>query len=143
MDLAMQTTTYGTSDQSWLADPDYAGKVGCTLDLSTFASGQLTGWTTGLKGAIPAGTALGLVTATGKYGPYDNSKSDGTQTLAGILWDDVQFMAGATTGNLGGSRVVLSMVYAAKLPLATATAGTPGQVDAPAQADTVCKIVFA
>lgn len=142
MDLAVRTQTFGQSDQSWVVDPDYAGKVGCTLDLSKFGSGQLTGWTSGTTGIIPSGTALGVVTASGKFGPYDDSKSDGTQTLAGILWDDIVFAAGATTGNLGASRVVLGLVYVAKLPLTASSAGTPGRIDAAAQADTVAKIVF-
>lgn len=140
--IAIRSQTFGSSDQSWLVDPDYAGKVGCTVDLSKFGGSQLTGWTSGLQGIIPAGTALGLVTATGKVGPYDDAASDGTQTFAGILWDDVPFVAGATTGNLSAARVIFGMVYTAKLPAFGSTVGTPGRLDAAGIADTVVKIAF-
>jgi len=244
VDLALTDTSYSSSDQTWLVDPDYACKVGCTLDLSLFDSDTLAEWTSGAKGAIPAGLALGKKTSTGKFGPYagsgnevqtvtvvqgsppggtwtytlegetsagiapgasaatvktaivdsmsnigvddiDVSKSgdvytltlkgrwagvnvpagsvtdsttgtghgvtiaqttaggstasDGTETFAGILWDDVPFTAGATTGNLGASRIVLGAVYLAKLPI---DAGNPGGVDALAQANTAVKIAF-
>lgn len=142
MDLKVRTQNFSQSDQSFIVDPDYAGKVGCTLDLSKFAGATLTAWTSGTQGVIPAGIALGVVTATGKFGPYDDSKADGTQTLGGILWDDVTFAAGATTGNIGASRIVFGMVYLAKLPLTASSAGTPGRVDAAGQADTAVKIVF-
>lgn len=144
MDLAFKTQNFTSSDQSFIVDPDYAGKVGCTIDLSKFASAQLTGFTAAgdTKGVIPAGIALGLVTASGKVGPYDDAAADGRQTLAGILWDDIPFTAGATTGNLGAARIVFGMVYEAKLPLAAAAAGTAGKIDTAAKADTAVKIAF-
>jgi len=141
MDLGLKTQNFSSADQSWIVDPDYAGKVGCTIDLALFGSGQLTGFTDGAQGRIPAGTALGKKTSGGKFGPYDDSKSDGTETFAGYLWDDVPFVAGATTGSLGASRVVFGMVYVAKLPLTASSSGTPGRIDAAGQADTVVKIV--
>jgi len=36
-------------------------------------------------GQIRSGSPLGKVTATGKFGPYDNTASDGRQTLVGLL----------------------------------------------------------
>jgi len=51
-----------------------------TLDGDEFTDG-----TKYPDGAIPSGTPLGKVTATGKYGPYDNAANDGRQTLAGLL----------------------------------------------------------
>lgn len=39
-------------------------------------------------GLVLANTVLGRITATGKYGLYDNDASDGRQTVAGILLAD-------------------------------------------------------
>lgn len=36
--------------------------------------------------ALPAGQVLGIVAASGKYAPYDNAASDGTQSAAAILY---------------------------------------------------------
>jgi uncharacterized protein YbjQ (UPF0145 family) len=36
-------------------------------------------------GNLLTGTVLGKVTATGKYKPYDNDASDGSQTAIGVL----------------------------------------------------------
>lgn len=37
--------------------------------------------------AIVSGTVLGKVTATGKYKPYSNAASDGTEVAVGILYN--------------------------------------------------------
>ena len=37
--------------------------------------------------AILSGTVLGKVTATGKYKPYSNAASDGTEVAAGVLYN--------------------------------------------------------
>jgi len=37
--------------------------------------------------AIVSGTVLGKVTATGKYKPYANGASDGTEVAAGVLYN--------------------------------------------------------
>lgn len=41
------------------------------------------------NGKLNAGTVLGKITATGKYKPYDNDATDGSQTAAAILVYDV------------------------------------------------------
>lgn len=41
------------------------------------------------SGKLLAGTVLGKVTATGKYKPYDNDATDGTQTATHILYRDI------------------------------------------------------
>lgn len=38
------------------------------------------------SGALAAGTVLSLVTASGKYAPYDNAGTDGTEVAAAILY---------------------------------------------------------
>ena len=44
--------------------------------------------------AMKAGRTLGKITVGGKYKHYDNSASDGTQSVAGILLYDVDASAG-------------------------------------------------
>ena len=39
--------------------------------------------------AIASGTVMGKVTATGKYKPYNNGASDGTEVAAGILYQAI------------------------------------------------------
>jgi len=46
------------------------------------------------KGDLKKGTLLGIITASGKYAPYNNANSDGTETAVCILGDDVN-----TTGS--------------------------------------------
>lgn len=44
-------------------------------------------------GAMAAGTVLGKITASGKYVAYSNAASDGTQTVAGVLYAAVPDLA--------------------------------------------------
>lgn len=41
-----------------------------------------------------SGTVLGKITASGKYIKYDNGNSDGSQAAAGILWNELDPVAG-------------------------------------------------
>ncbi|ANA86363.1 head decoration [Gordonia phage OneUp] len=74
------------------------GRASITLDLSKFVKG-----THYPKGFVPSGIPLGKITATGLYGPYDNSATDGREVCAGFLWahtDDVVDANGKTTAAL-------------------------------------------
>jgi hypothetical protein len=51
---------------------------------------------------LSAGTVLGKITASGKYGPYSASATDGRQTAVGILMEDVD----ATNGDVGTNMLV-------------------------------------
>ena len=53
------------------------------------------------KGSTPiaSGTLMGKITASGKYVPSQNSASDGSQTVAGIL---VHTLTGTTAGDVDG-----------------------------------------
>jgi len=65
---------------------DHGVKVAVTID-STAADAGNTPTTTLRKGLV-----LGKVTATGKLKHYNNAASDGTQTAAGILDDEVNLL---------------------------------------------------
>lgn len=42
---------------------------------------------------LPAGRVLGKITASGKYKEYNPGNADGSEVVAGILWDDVDATA--------------------------------------------------
>ena len=39
---------------------------------------------------LEAGSVLAKLSATGKYVPYDNSGSDGSEAAAGVLWEELR-----------------------------------------------------
>lgn len=47
---------------------------------------------------LSAGAVLGIITASGKLAAYDNDAVDGTQTAAGILFDNVDATAADVAG---------------------------------------------
>ena len=60
---------------------------------------------------LPAGTVLGKITASGKYGPYDDTATDGRQTAVGILAEEVD----ATNSDVGTWMIVHGIVKASAL----------------------------
>ena len=54
------------------------------------------------SGPLPTGTVLGKITASGKYGVYDNAGTGGVETAAAILAEPVD----ATSSDVKGSAVV-------------------------------------
>lgn len=46
--------------------------------------------------AIASGTVLGKITASGKYAPYNNAASDGSEVAAGILYSRLPAKTGST-----------------------------------------------
>lgn len=131
MDLSIKTDSLVAADQSWLGSS--AGvRTGrpVTFDMTTFTSG-----THYPDGFLKSGLALGKITASGKYGPYDDAAADGRQTCVGFLLDAPKAPASTATpiqGSLldgtGNPRVIL-----AKLPVA---------LDANGQADLAGKFIL-
>jgi hypothetical protein len=73
------------------------------------------------NGVIPSGLALGKVTATGLYGPYDAAEDDGRQVLAGFLLEPLQLksdFSGVTTAVLSGPLLVHGVIEPAFVPTA-------------------------
>lgn len=128
MNLAPVTETFGQDDQSWLASAhgtDNAESI--TLDTSAFTAN-----THYPKGYFLSGLPLGKITATGKYAPYVDANSDGTQTLVGFLLAAVKAPAD-TTVDPQGALLVHGMVVTSKLPVA---------VDANGKTDVTSRIIF-
>jgi hypothetical protein len=132
MQLAQVVDTFGQDDQSWLGSAhgtDAARTV--TLDVSKFSSTIHYP-----NGYLPSGIALGLITASGKYGPYDDTASDGRQTLVGFLFT-AQRVPTSTSTPVVAPMLDHGKVKSAKLPIQPTN---PGAVDANGKADLAGRI---
>lgn len=134
MNLSPVTETFQQDDQSWLGSAhgtDAARSI--TLDVSMFTAG-----THYPNGYFPSGLPLGLITSTGQsgvvglYGPYNDSATDGRQTLVGFLLCAVDAPP-ATTVDVQGALLDHGRIVEAKLPIA---------VDANGKADVAGRIQF-
>jgi hypothetical protein len=117
--IGVETTQYQVEDRSWLLSPhgtEPGTTPSVTLDTSAFTAG-----THYPNGYLPSGLVVGRITATGLYGPYDNSAVDGRQTAAGILFSSVKVPTSG--GDPAGAIVVHGFVDADKLPIALDAAG--------------------
>ena len=120
---------YENEDRSWLKT-----RKGCdtcrsiTLDASLFTAAH-----TDEKGAVPSGTALALVAATGLYGPYDTGGAGGLETFRGLLFNTTSLGAegGVADAPVGAPLFWEGVVSLAKLPTFDGTVA--GEVDADAQ----------
>lgn len=97
MPIRTTPTLAGNSDPSWLGSAHGTDATqSITLDLSKFD--KETYWP---KGRIRSGTPLGVITASGLYGPYtaepEAGDEDGTETLVGFLYADVVVLDGDET----------------------------------------------
>lgn len=124
-DISVSTTAYQVEKRDWLLSQhgtDPGAMPGVTLDVSTFTAG-----THYPNGFFPSGLALGKITASGLYGPYDDAASDGRQTAAGILFSATKVPNPLdTTKDVGAAVLVHGFVSLSKLPIA---------IDANGQAD--------
>jgi hypothetical protein len=118
MDLSIRSETFAADDQTWLGSAHGTSSArSITLDTSTFTSG-----THYPDGFFVSGLPLGKITATGKYGPYNDAASDGTQTLVGFLLSPVKAPS-ATTTDVVGALLLHGIVVDANLPVAVDAAG--------------------
>lgn len=140
VDIKVYTEQFlGNEDRRWLGarmGTDVMRSV--TLDASTFDPKHV------VNGAIPSGTAIGKITASGLYGPYLDAAVDGRQVCAGLLFSYVAITHLDTPGvditNIGKIAVALywgpGIVKAAFLPTAALFGGVAaGVVDANGKAD--------
>lgn len=107
MDLTPTTTSYGSDSKEWLGsahatDTAEAITLDPALMLAVFVDGD-----------VPSGVVLGKVTATGRYGPYDDAAVDGREVAKGHLFDGVKVVA---THNIGAALLWHGQVVEAKLP---------------------------
>lgn len=130
IDVQTPATRYADS-QAWLANMKGTTTMrSITVDLALFTADHV------LQGFIPSGTVLGKVTATGKYGPYDNAASNGLEVAAGHLWDAIQMTAG-DTHDVSAALFWEGIVRESKLPAFADLANAKGELDANAKTDLI------
>lgn len=136
MDISPVTTTYTPEDNSWL-DSEHGTKAAkpVTLSLAAFNAAQYS------NGKIPSGCVLGIITASGLYGPYDDTAGDGRAVARGFLLGDVKVATGKTTGNLGGAMLRRGEVKTNRLPFQSGQTGR-GYLDANGQTDLAGHFLF-
>ena len=114
-DISVSTTNHQVEDRSWLLSQWGQGpgeNPSITLDVSAFTQG-----THYPNGYIKSGEALGKITATGLYGPYDDTAVDGRQVCAGLLHSFVRIPNLLDlTKDAGGALVVAGFVKESRLP---------------------------
>lgn len=84
MDLGLKTETFGGDSQTWL-DSAHGQDAARSVTIVPGAGGGFTAGTHYPTGHLPSGTKLAKITASGKYGLYDDTATDGRQTLVGFL----------------------------------------------------------
>ena len=100
-ELAQTSTAYASEDRRWLAsDHGQDTNRPVTLNGDLFAAGPFP------DGRVPSGQVIGIVTATGLAGPYDNAAADGREVAAGHLLNTE--IVGAAAG--AGRRVSTAVV---------------------------------
>jgi Bacteriophage lambda head decoration protein D len=133
MDLSVRKDgPYAPENFSWLGSKHGVDSTD-TITLNT----TMFNTTFGTQGFIPSGVALGLITAAGAtqgtYGPYDNTATDGRQTMAGHLMT-TKSIKGA------GARLGAAILNHGKVRLSKLPAGHG--VDAAGQADVAGRIIY-
>lgn len=128
--IGVTTETFNkASDKSWLRTrKGLQDMLPITLDISAFDAEHIAG------GYIPSGIALGKITATGKYAPYNNALADGTEVLAGHLFEEVKVTA-LTDADCGAALFWTGVVRESRLPSFTGTGNNKGEVDSAGKTD--------
>lgn len=116
-DITVETTHYHAPNRSWLLF-EAGGRGGepvprsqAVLDFTTFDPA-----THYPDGYIPSGTAVGVLTGGGRVGAYSASATDGRETFAGHLFDDVQVPAVRTQKKVVAVVDSFAVVSTGRLP---------------------------
>lgn len=128
MDLGLKTETFGGDSQTWL-DSAHGQDAAISGTIVAGAGGGFTAGTHYPTGHLPSGTKLGKITASGKYGLYDDTATDGRQTLVGFL---------LTAQKIGTSDIVGPILTHGRIN----EAALPFTVDANGKADVAGRIHF-
>ena len=110
MDLSVREEVFGSENRAWLGSQHGTdSNRSITLDVSTF-----TGATHYPDGFIPSGVVVGEITASGLFGPYDDTAVDGRAIAAGHRCTSIPGRARAP--NLGAPLLDHGAVVESKLP---------------------------
>lgn len=126
--------TFNSEDRSWTrTKKGYDTCKTVTLDVSTFAAAHIA------TGALPSGTVLGRITASGKYGPYDADAVNGLETAKGFLFNTTKIgELGSDTDLSAAADVAVPMMVEGEIEegsLPSFTGTTDGELDAAAEVD--------
>lgn len=111
MDISPVTTSFTPENNSWAQSLDWVETV--TID---GAVGFVPA-THFPAGVLPSGTAIGKVTASGKYGLYDEAALDGRTVFVGFTVGDVAISAAKS---VGAAMLTHGQIREARLPFAVA-----------------------
>ncbi|GGY88497.1 head decoration protein [Streptomyces nitrosporeus] len=114
MDLSLKTESFTQDRRDWLGSAHGTDvPISVTLDVSKFTAG-----THYPDGFIKSGIPLGQISATKLYGPYDDTATDGRQTLVGFLFTAQDVNARRVTSTkVVGSMLWHGAIKEAKLPV--------------------------
>ena len=89
------STDFGHASASFLAsEHSISRRIGVTIDADTGAADS-----NGNK-YLMAGTAMGMITSSELYGPYNDGLGDGRETGIGLLEHDVELKYGDVTASI-------------------------------------------
>lgn len=130
--LDITRDTWGVDNLNWLAERK--GFDTCrpgTLDFSLFTVDHYP------QGFIPSGTVVGVVTATGRLGPYSPLLANGLDVAFGHILQPARVADRMGNAKTRAAVAVLweGVVLLSKLPNFLATANGLGELDANGQAD--------
>jgi hypothetical protein len=128
MDLGIISTVTGGSDQTWLASRHGLDNgQSRTIDVSKLTSGTHYDATTKV---VPSGLALGVVTASGLYAPFNASATDGTQVLDSFLIAAQPLLRadGSLPATIIAGVTVHAIVHQNKLPVAAQRSTVKGAI---------------
>ena len=110
-DISVRTVgSYGAEDRSWtIGEHGFDASLNAPLDFTKFTGANFA------DGYIKSGCVLGLITATGKFGPYEPAAVDGRQNAAGMLFNTIKIPA--NTATIASDAILVHFVCrAARLP---------------------------
>lgn len=124
-DISVRTGGSVAEDRSWaIGEHGFDMPVNAPLAFATFTGANFA------DGVVKSGCVLGRVTATGAYGPYLGSASDGRETAVGVLFNTFRIPADTATV-ASDAALVHFHCRQARLPY---TSGA-GAIDAAGRAD--------
>jgi len=130
--LDITRDTWGVDNLDWLAERK--GFDTCrpgTVDIALFVAEHYP------EGFIPSGTVVGVVTATGRLGPYSPLLANGLETAFGHILQPVRVAdrSGNALTRAGVAVLWEGVVLLSKLPNFAGAANGLGELDANGQAD--------
>jgi len=112
MDITPVTTSYTPEDNSWIAS---AHGTDSTETVTLDGAVGFVPATHFPTGVLPSGTAVAKITASGKYGLFDNAAVDGRTVFVGFTVGAVTISA---TKSVGAAILTHGKVTESRLPFA-------------------------